>query len=214
MSSLIQNIYESHHKENRPQGFSILENKRGLLLKNFIGKNKKVLDIGCRDGVLTKHFTFGNDVTGIDIDSQALLRTSKDLGIRTLAIDLNSDWAEINGEKFDIVVAGEVMEHLYFPEKIVKQIVSHLNSNGMFIGSVPNAFSLKNRLRYLKSSKRYTPLSDPTHINHFSSHELVALLKKYFEKVEIIGLGRYTWFSKIFPSLFAFDLFFVASNPK
>lgn len=207
-------IYEKHHSKSREQSFSILKDDRGQILKNKVGENKKVLDIGCRDGALTKYFTQGNTVLGVDIDKISLDRAREILGIETMIVDLNGDWNELSDRKFDCVVAGEVLEHLYFPEEIIKKTVRHLNLDGSFLGSVPNAFSLKNRLRYLFGTKKYSPLSDPTHINHFHAQELKSLLEKYFSKVEVIGLGRYKLLSKISPNFFAFDLFFVASQPK
>lgn len=208
----IQQIYENHHLKNRPQGFSLLEKERSELLKDNIGRGKKVLDIGCRDGNLTKHFAEGNSVTGVDIDQNALNKASSKLGIKTILMDLNADWAELGDEKFDVIVAGEILEHLYYPDKIIERVLRHLNDGGLFIGSIPNAFSLKNRLRYLKASKKFTPLSDPTHINHFSFTEFKTLLEKYFGSVEIIGLGRFEKLSKLFPSLIAFDFFFVCKK--
>ncbi|MCB9802532.1 class I SAM-dependent methyltransferase [Candidatus Nomurabacteria bacterium] len=207
-----QNIYEKHHQNSRESGFSILEKERGILLKEIIGENKKVLDIGCRDGALTKYFSEKNDVTGVDIDNLSLAKAAKNLGIKTSFVDLNGDWRELKEEKFDFVVAGEILEHLYHPEKIIQQVIKYLDQGGLFLGSVPNAFSLKNRLRYLKGSKRFTPLSDPTHINHFSYNELKKIFEKYFLQVEIIGLGRYSWLAKKFPNFFAFDLFFKVSS--
>ncbi len=214
MSNSLKNIYKKHHADNRPENFSILEEDRGILLKNIVGSGKKVMDIGCRNGVLTKHFSQSNRVLGVDIDEIALSKASATLGIETMVVDLNGDWSELQSQKFDVIVAGEVLEHLYFPQKIVEQVVAHLNSGGIFVGSVPNAFSLKHRLRYLRGSKKYTPLSDPTHINQFNLSELENLFKKYFKKVEIIGLGRYKKLSRLFPSLIAFDFFFICKIPK
>lgn len=216
MTNSLSKIYKKHHSKNRPSNFSLLEEDRGKLLNHNIGRGKKVLDIGCRDGVLTKHFSSGNDVLGVDIDNDALVKASKDLGMRTKFVDLNGDWDELSSEYFDVIVAGEILEHLYFPEKIISQVINRLkkDKNSIFIGSVPNAFSLKNRLRYLMASKKFTPLSDPTHINHFSYNELLGLLKKYFDNVEILGLGRYERLSKMWPQLFAFDLFFICKCPK
>ena len=214
MKNSIQKIYQDHHLNNRPQNFSILEKERGDLLKKYIGKGKKIIDIGCRDGTLTKHFIDDNDILGVDIDIKALHEAEMNFGIKTIHMDLNGDWNELGDKKFDVVVAGEVLEHLYYPEKILKSILRHMNSEGIFIGSVPNAFSLKNRIRYLFGSKKWTPLSDPTHINQFSYGELNDILKKQFNDVKIIGLGRYRKLSKIFPSLFAFDLFWISKNKK
>ncbi|MEK7147961.1 MAG: class I SAM-dependent methyltransferase, partial [Patescibacteria group bacterium] len=176
-------IYKYHHSTNRERGFSILKDERGRLLEDLIGEGKAVLDIGCRDGALTKYFVPGNTVLGVDIDDVALAEAAK-LGIETKKVDLNGDWSELSGRKFDVVVAGEVLEHLYYPDQVSKKAAMLLNPGGLFVGSVPNAFSLKNRLRYLMGTKRYTPLSDPTHINHFHADELKKLLQKSFSKVE------------------------------
>lgn len=208
MTESQSNIYKEHHQTNRQIGFSIMKEERGALLEKLVGKGKKVLDIGCRDGALTKFFTPGNQVLGVDIDDTALSR-ARELGIETMKMDLHGDWVELGGRKFDVVVAGEVLEHLYHPGKIAQKAREVLTESGVFVGSVPNAFSLKNRLRYLKGSKRYTPLSDPTHINQFSASDLEIILKKVFPEVEILGLGRYQKLADLSPNLFAFDLFFV-----
>jgi len=209
MTNTQSRIYEEHHKERREPGFSIMKNERGLLIKSLIGTKQKVLDIGCRDGALTSFFSKGNDVLGVDIDTNSLDK-ARGLGIRTMKVDLNGEWEELSYEKFNLVVAGEVLEHLYYPEKVAAKAAKHLLPGGKFIGSVPNAFSLKNRLRYLFGSKRYTPLSDPTHITQFNVSELKAILEKHFKHVEILGLGRYQKLASFSPNLFAFDLFFIA----
>lgn len=211
MTNSLREIYTHHHAHSRERGFSILKEERGALLKELVGKGKKVLDMGCRDGTLTKYFIEGNQVLGLDIDQNTLNEAAK-LGIETKIVDLNGEWLELNGRKFDVIVAGEVLEHLYYPEKVAARTAEHLLPGGQFIGSVPNAFSLKNRLRYLFGSKRYTPLSDPTHITQFNVSELEIILKKYFRQVKIIGLGRYQKLAKFSPNLFSFDLFFVAEK--
>ena len=208
MNKNLSHIYTEHHANNREKGFSIMKDERSLLLKELIGSGKKVLDIGCRDGALTKCFVDGNYVLGIDIDDNALAEAKRSLGIETMNIDLNGDWQELGDRKFDVIVAGEVLEHLYYPDLVALKVKNHLEAGGVFVGSVPNAFSYKNRLRYLKGQKKYTPLSDPTHINQFSYRELKWVLEKYFKNVEIVGLGRYSRLSRLFPNAIAFDLFF------
>ncbi|MHB9019328.1 MAG: class I SAM-dependent methyltransferase [Minisyncoccota bacterium] len=211
-SNSIKNIYENHHFNKERGGFSILEKERGELLKECIGTGKTVLDIGCRDGWLTKHYVVGNDVLGVDIDGNLLKNAQQNLKIQTLLMDLNSNWDELGDRKSNVIVAGEVLEHLYYPEIVLEKVKNHLSPGGIFIGSVPNAFSLKNRLRYLFGKKKNTPLEDPTHINQFSYKEIENLLKSSFSGVKIIGLGRAGFLAKFCPNLFAFDLFFVCKN--
>lgn len=209
MTESQRDIYRHHHQTNRERGFSILKEDRGKLLKELIGEGHNVLDIGCRDGALTKYFTKDNKVLGVDIDDVALEDAKKSLGIEAMKVDLNGDWSELKDRKFDIIVAGEVLEHLYYPEKVVGKVGEHLVSGGMFVGSVPNTFSLKNRFRLFLGMKKHTPLGDPTHINHFHIKELRLMLKEHFIKVEIRGLGRYGRLARISPGFFGFDLFFV-----
>ena len=68
--SLVQSFYESHHKEGQRLNQSFLESTRGQLFSDWIGTNKKVLDLGGRDGTLTKYFIKKNKVNN---DSQWLL---------------------------------------------------------------------------------------------------------------------------------------------
>lgn len=210
--STLQHMYENHHKTARGEGFSILKNDRGQLFKTCIGTGKSVLDIGCRDGALTSFFREGNDVLGVDIDEMSLKKAEELLGIETMFLDLHSDWPQISNRTFDAIVAGEVLEHVYYPDKIAKKVSDHLREGGLFIGSVPNAFSLINRLRYVFARKKHTPLSDPTHINHFSAYELKRMLKHNFDTVHIVGLGRLGFLARTFPQWFAFDLCFVAKK--
>ncbi len=40
--------------------------------------------------------------------------------------------------KFDLVVSTEVIEHLYFPQKLVYFAKAHLNLNGVFLLTTPD----------------------------------------------------------------------------
>ncbi len=204
-------LYKHHHQHNRAQGFSILKNERGALISKILGKNVSVLDLGCRDGSLTQFFSDGNVVTGADVDPLSLEK-AKSVCRNVIEIDLNGDWHELGNNTYDSAVAGELLEHLFLPNKIIEQVADHLKPNGIFVGSVPNAFSLKNRIRLFFGKKKNTPLADPTHINHFSHSELSEKLHKQFKNVKIYPLGKYSRFDFLWPGMFSFDLFFTATK--
>ena len=111
MIQSLQKLYQSHHASGSRSRRSLLEIVRGELLSRWIGKNKKVLDLGCRDRILTKHFTNKNRVTGADIDVDALKFAKKMYKIDTHQVDLNST-LPFKDKAFDVVVMGEVLEHL------------------------------------------------------------------------------------------------------
>jgi 2-polyprenyl-3-methyl-5-hydroxy-6-metoxy-1,4-benzoquinol methylase len=210
MNDMLNKIYRTHHDTKKRGGFAVLEKQRGELFSKLIGRGKNVLDLGCRDGVMTKYFTDGNRVTGADIDLAILEEAKNRLGITTVNLDIQKDWPFIDNS-FDVVVAGELLEHLYFPEKTIEKAAAVLKKGGSFIGSVPNAFSLKNRFRLFFGKKEGTSLKDPMHINHFEASELIVLLKKYFSEVEIYGIGNNNLgLRDKCPSLFSYSLGFKA----
>lgn len=207
----LEGIYATHHRDRRGESFIIQGDVRGTFLKETIGTGKNVLDIGCRDGALTGYYAEGNEVLGLDIDSDALARAEATHHIKTKHTDLHGDWG-VSAGSFDVVVAAEVIEHLYYPDVVLGKIHTALRGGGIIVGSIPNAFSLANRFRFFMGTKKGTPLSDPTHINQFSRPEFESLLKKYFDEVEIIPLGRFSFLDKFFPGLFSFMLLFKAKK--
>ncbi|OGG48256.1 hypothetical protein A3G63_02460 [Candidatus Kaiserbacteria bacterium RIFCSPLOWO2_12_FULL_52_8] len=211
MRTSLEHLYGTHHTAQRGEFFVLHGDVRGSFFKKSIGTGKRILDIGCRDGALTKSFSEGNSVVGVDIDSEALIRARKTVGIETKHIDLNGEWG-IDPASYDVVVAAEVLEHLYYPVLVIGKVSRVLKEGGIFVGSVPNAFSLKNRFRYLVMRKKGTPLEDPTHINHFTIAELRDALRARFALVEIVGYGRLGWLARAFPQIFAFGLLFIAHS--
>jgi 2-polyprenyl-3-methyl-5-hydroxy-6-metoxy-1,4-benzoquinol methylase len=133
---------------------------RGNLFKNWIGRGKKVLDLGCRDGALSRFYREGNEIIGVDIDREALRICQERSGIETFCLNLN-DLLPFEASSFDVVVAGEVIEHLYYPEFFLEEVARVLKPEGRFIGSTCNAFRLRNRRKFLLG-KEY---EDNTHLH-------------------------------------------------
>lgn len=206
----LETVYKHHHSTGNRYGTVHLRAVRSSFLHDKIGVGKEVLDIGVRDGELAKYYMAGNKVDGVDIDSDAL-KVAETLGIHTMHFDLGEAWPIT--KKYDVVVAGEVMEHLFFPDVITAKVASVLRPDGMFIGTVPNAFNLRRRVALMLLNKAPTSLADPTHINHFTVRELREMLGVHFKHVEIFGHGRLP-FSNTFPQALAFDLFFIAKYPR
>ena len=204
----LEQVYKTHHA-GRGDNFAILMQERGAFLKRHIGTDKVILDIGCRDGQLTSTYLEGNTVTGVDIDKDALARATERLGITTIHADLNEDWNFITTQ-YDVVVACEFLEHIYFPAIVLQKINAALKPGGRIVGTVPQAYSMQSRFKFLLGRKQGTPLEDQTHINHFSHQEFKALLEAQFTDVVVEGWvpKRYRLLAKLFPLAFAHDLMF------
>ena len=194
--------YEQHHRERRDEGDFVFVPERIPLLVAAVGRGKRVLDLGCRSGALTQHFLGGNSVVGLDIDAAALEKAAT-LGIQPVQANVEEPLPFEDGS-FDAVVAGELFEHLQFPDALVAEIVRVLRPGGVLAGSVPNAFRVQSRLRFLRGEP---PEDDPTHLRMFSPAALRQLLSR-FGRVELryVG-GRY---ARLNARLFARDLVFSA----
>lgn len=158
---------------------------RADLFREWVGSGARVLDLGCRDGTLTAAYRAGNRLVGADIDLTALGQVGGGLGVPVLCADLN-DPLPFASKAFEVVVAGEILEHLIDPAGFLTEVARVLVPNGRFVGSTPNAFRLRNRWRFLLGREYET---DETHLHRFSPGRLGRLLEERFARVEIQALG-------------------------
>lgn len=193
----LENIYSRHHEKKGRYGYLYCHGARVPFLRKWVGQGKRVLDLGCRDGMLTGSFVDGNDVIGVDIDQKALQLAKGRLGIQTMWLDLNQEWPW-EQRSFDVIVACEIVEHLFFLDQFMQKVSETLKPGGLFIGSVPNAFRMKNRLKFLFGNEYET---DPTHVRQFSYNSLAKTLGERFNTIEIVPIeGKILPFLKVSPS--------------
>lgn len=170
------------------------------------GPGKAVLDLGCRAGALSQHFLEGNEVTGVDVDQHALAHAAG-RGLRTVFGDVEEP-LPFEDESFDAVVVGEILEHVRFPDEVVGEIRRVLRPGGVVVGSVPNAFRLKNRLKFLLGR---SPESNPMHLRMYSPASIATELTP-IGPVELSYVG-----GRLVPlsgRLFANALVFVARDGR
>jgi len=135
------------------------------------------------------------------VAGQALIAAA--LGIETVWANVEEGLPFADGT-FDVVVAGELLEHLAVPKAVVDEGRRVLAPGGRLVGSVPNAFRLKSRLRFAVGRH---PETDPTHLQLFTPAALRALLAD-FDSVELrFAVGRYV---RLQPRLMARSMIFAA----
>lgn len=170
------------------------------------GPGRRVLDLGCRSGALTRAYLDGNEVVGVDVDRTALAEAA--------ALGVETHWADVEqplpfpDSSFDVVVAGELLEHLRNPDDVVAEMRRVLRPAALLIGSVPNAYRVQNRFLFMLGRP---PEKDPTHLHLFSPAHVRALLRD-FEDIELRYVaGRLVPLSG---RLFANDIVFSARKPR
>lgn len=203
----LEQRYREHHRDARSPDFIWAQPERTKLFSEFVGgPGRRVLDLGCRYGALTEYYAAGNDVTGVDIDREALEHAEARLGIQALWADLDDPLAFMD-ETFDVVVIGELLEHIREPDRLLDQAYRVLRPGGRLVCSTPNGFRLKNRLRFLAGRH---PEVDPTHLHLFSPANIRELLADFKEPQLKFVAGR---LAPLHPRWFANVLFFTATKP-
>jgi SAM-dependent methyltransferase len=199
--------YAEHNRVERGAGFVFAGAERSELFRRYVGgPGRRVLDLGCRDGALTRAYAEGNEIVGVDADREALAEAEK-LGIETRWADLDEP-LPFEPDSFDVVVAGELLEHLRDPKRVVADARRVLRPGGTFVASVPNAFRLKNRVRFLRGRK---PEDDPPHLLMFAPSDVEQLLAGFEEPRLHFIAGRLV---PLQARLFANDIVFSGRKPR
>lgn len=198
-------FYQIHHRDGNRYGGSVMESKRANLYRDWIPKGSKIVDLGGRDGQLTRHFIEGNDVIIGDIDQVALERAKEKYNVETQLVNLNEN-LPFEDNSFDIVTMSEVLEHLPYLHITLSEIKRIVSPNGYFICNFPLAYHLQDRIRVM-TGDRLTISKDPTHLQFLSYADAMKLLGTYFDidSVHILKGGK---IANTFPNLFARNVAF------
>jgi 2-polyprenyl-3-methyl-5-hydroxy-6-metoxy-1,4-benzoquinol methylase len=183
----MQSIYESNVDPLRPN------DAHGISLQ-LVGRNKRVLELGAASGHVTKALkSLGNSVTAVERDGR-FEKNLSEIADAVLVTDL--DWLDLRqklqNEKFDVVLAGDVLEHCRQPELVLLQLHDLLNPDGYVVISLPNIAHGDVRLALLTGKFEYRPtgILDRTHIRFFTRDTITAFLNhNEFDVGEIFGIA-------------------------
>ena len=179
----MESIYESQVDPLRPN------DAHGISLQ-LVGHGKTVLELGAASGHVTKALkSLNNTVTAIERDA----RFSESLSaIADEVIITDLDWLDLrerlSGKKFEVVLAGDVLEHCSKPELVLLQIHDLLTPDGYVVISLPNIAHGDVRLSLLTGTFDYseTGLLDRTHLRFFTRSSIHTFLSQSHFQVEAV----------------------------
>jgi len=121
----------------------LAEKTAPVYVMHLVGQSKRVLEVGCGPGSITKILAQEGQcrVTGLELDPEAIKKVTPYCDM-VMQADLNSpEWPRLldGMERFDVVVAADVLEHLYDPWVTLKRMASFINQNGYLVVSLPHA---------------------------------------------------------------------------
>jgi SAM-dependent methyltransferase len=148
---------------------------RSRTFRNIVGgfslDRKRVLDIGCSYGEFLTHF--GKGSVGFTIEpNEVLYAKTKGLDVRLGNIE--ADECDFAGEKFDVIFANNIFEHLLSPHMFLQKIPRYLGKDGLLILGVPSVPTISLLMRFSK----FRGALATQHINFFTHRTLALTVQK------------------------------------
>lgn len=152
----------------------------------------RVLDVGCGEGHFAAALTHAQaEVLAIDVASEPLRRALErhpELDVRLVEPEAV---LPLDDSSFDVVWAGETIEHVADTARWFSELRRVLRSRGMLVLSTPD-HGLLSRLWLASSARAFHQHFDPRgdHLRFYTRHSLAGLIADFgFEDVAVRGAG-------------------------
>lgn len=153
--------------------------QKSAIVERIISEPASLLDVGCGEGFLMAHFAKKKwKVTGIDFSDFGIAKFNPDL----LSSFIKGDIYQIldekikNGERYDLVWLGNVLEHVLEPLDLLSRLQKLLDDNGLLVISVPNDSSkYQDFLIDRDLVKKKWWIAFPDHLSYFNYESLLKI---------------------------------------
>ncbi|HEV7586405.1 MAG TPA: class I SAM-dependent methyltransferase [Solirubrobacteraceae bacterium] len=161
-------------------------------LREHVARGDRVLDVGCGEGRFAAELAAaGASVVGIDVAEEPLRRARElhpQLDVRL--VPAGGEW-DLPDARFDVVWAGEVIEHVADTAAWLSEVRRVLRSGGRLLVSTP-AHGRLAMLRLALSPAALAEHFDPRgeHLRFYTRESLRELLEEFrFEPVDVRAAG-------------------------
>jgi 2-polyprenyl-3-methyl-5-hydroxy-6-metoxy-1,4-benzoquinol methylase len=185
--------YHEEHWQQLPEGLEPPDFAlRAAFLGEHVSAGDRVLDVGCGEGRFTGILTSaGAEVVGVDVAEEPLRRAralDPELDLRVL--DGEAAW-DLPDASFDVVWAGEVIEHVADTAGWLSEARRVLRPGGRLLLSTP-AHGRGRMLRLALSRRAMAAHFEPTgeHLRFYTRASLSELLAGFrFEQLQVRAAG-------------------------
>jgi SAM-dependent methyltransferase len=178
----------------------------------------RILEVGGGEFPTLRHLAaeHGAEAVGVDV-----YRPTTD-GIRFIQGSIEDDavTAQLPDGAFDLILGGDVIEHLVGTEAVFATFFRTMAPGGVLILSIPNVRQIRTfYYLFVKGTFPRWPsgLFDRTHLRWFCRRDVVAMLEAAgFERLRVRGTGRFRasgWRIPLVSELLALQFIYVFRKP-
>lgn len=173
----LENLIAKQHRKTKMNSYYDGLNQK---LLNVIPLNaRKILELGCANGRLGqryKELNHNSRWVGVDIQKSAIAEASQVLD-EAHQIDIDASELSQVGADFDVLVIGDLIEHLKYPEVLLDKLYDLSSPNAILVCCLPNMAHLSVIERIICGDLSYDDMGllDRTHTRFFSSSSAVKM---------------------------------------
>lgn len=117
--------------------YSKFQDERLKLLKPYMKKSSRLLEVGCSAGMFLYHAKkHVREIVGIDFDQASAQYAAKKCNCKVYTTEITK--TPLKKSYFDIIVAFQTLEHVQDPVGFVSDLTEYLAPGGILVIEVPN----------------------------------------------------------------------------
>jgi len=160
-------------------------------------RNGNVLEIGAGAGdtlLYAKEKEFAKNIYGVELCN--IENSNQTNSIFSNFIIGNIETLELPFDKnsFDVIICGDVLEHLVDPYKVLKVLKTYLKEDGVMVASIPNIREFKTMKKiFFDGDFKYedSGILDRTHLRFFTKKNIIDLFKNEgFDILKVVSSNK------------------------
>ena len=213
MESKWSDIMDKKYNWDETKAKEFMSDLRIVKTLSMVGTNKTVLDIGCYTGDIALAIKQkGNRVFALDCKPE-FIKMTQEKGIPAKLTNLEKRFP-IKPESIDLIVAGEIIEHIYYTERFLRECNRVLKKGGEIIITTPNINWLSFRIQMILGKTLPFGIESgvetdfPGHCRYYTVESLSQTLKNFGFEIEEVRASqimnkaiKLSWLADKWPSI-------------
>jgi len=142
---------DAQYKGLAIHGYAAIHERVGILVQMALAPGASVLDVASGSGAMCMRLRdFGLTPVGCDLVAENFRLHGE---VEFMKVNLNLKFPVVFDERFDCVIATEIIEHLENPRYFLRQCFQTLRPGGLLIISTPNVDSPFSRAAYVRTGQ-------------------------------------------------------------